>query len=43
MGAGFFVNETIAEILRGLKHHQGFLVGEDFLVAAVRRDKTIMA
>jgi len=38
-GAGFPVYESVAEILRGLKHPQRFLVGEQILVSAVRRNE----
>jgi hypothetical protein len=39
--AGFFVYETVAEMERGLKNHEGFVVGEQLLVASVRWDESV--
>ena len=43
VGAGSPVYKAVAEIDRGVKDDEGLVVGEQFLVAAMRRDEALGA
>jgi hypothetical protein len=41
VGAGSPVDKAVAEVYRGVKDDEGLVVGEQLLVAAMRRDEAL--